>query len=377
MAEHATAERIEQELTAVGLSPMRVGGTGVVVVIKNGPGTTVLARADTDALPVTEDTGLEYSSEVPGVMHACGHDMHAAALLGAVRVMNESRDAWSGTYIAVFQPGEETAAGAQAMLDDGLYDLVPRPDVALSQHVMVAEAGTIGTIPGPVLSAADSIRVTLHGRGAHGSMPHTSVDPVVLAASIVLRLQTIVSREVEPGHFAVVTVGALNAGSTANIIPDRAELLLNIRTYEPQVRELVIAAIERIVRGECEAAGTPEPPKFEYFDQYPLTSNDAGITATVTRAFEEHFGSDRVYTANPVTASEDFSRLPDAFGAPYAYWTVGSVELQRYRDAVARGAVAKEIPANHSPHFAPLEDPTLLTAARAQVVAAMAFLGPS
>lgn len=394
MAEHATAERIEQELTALGLEPQRIGGTGVVAVVSNpgaagerptaaaaagtgqsGGGPTVLARADIDALPLQEDTGLEYASQAPGVMHACGHDAHATALLGATRILTENRDEWSGTYIAVFQPGEETAAGARAMVEGGLLERVPRPDVALSQHVMPAAAGTIGTVAGPVLSAGDSLKITIHGRGAHGSMPHTAVDPVVLASSIVLRLQTVVSREVEPGQFAVLTVGSLTAGAKANIIPDSAELLLNIRTYDPAVREQVIAAIERIVRGECAAAGAPADPKFHYYDQYPLTSNDPTVTDTVTEAFVEHFGPRAVYEASRVTASEDFSLIPDAVGVPYTYWTVGSVDPARYRDAVARGAVSQEIPANHSPHFAPEEEPTLLTATRAQVVAALAYLG--
>jgi amidohydrolase len=207
-----------------------MGGIGVVGVLTNGAGPTVLARADMDALPVTEDTGLPYSSEVAGVMHACGHDVHVSTLLGAVKLMADGRGAWSGTYIALFQPAEEVGAGSQAMVDDGLVTKVPRPDVVLAQHVMPMAAGTLATTAGPVLSAGDSLRITVHGKGAHGSMPHMSVDPVVLASSIVLRLQTVVSRETKPGDFAVVTVGALNAGATSNIIPDRATLLLNIRT---------------------------------------------------------------------------------------------------------------------------------------------------
>ena len=374
LAEHATAERIEAELTGLGLDVQRVGGTGVVTVLENGAGPTVLARADIDALPVTEDTGLEYASTVEGVMHACGHDLHLVALLGAVRLLTGHRDAWSGTYIAVFQPAEENATGAQAMLDDGLVGQMPRPDVAFAQHVMSTEAGTIGTTEGPVLSAGDSLRITVFGRGAHGSMPHQSVDPVVLAASIVLRLQTIVSRETQPGQFAVVTVGASNAGSKSNIIPDRAELLVNLRTYDATVRESIIASIERIVRGECAAAGSPQDPTFEYYDQYPLTSNDPGVNTVVTEAFREHFGEDAVYRATPATASEDFSRLPDAFGIPYAFWLVGSVPSEAYRAAAAAGTVGTDIPANHSPFFAPAIDPTLEIATRAQTVAAMAYL---
>ncbi|MFB9070010.1 amidohydrolase [Citricoccus parietis] len=376
LQEHRTAERIEAELGGLGLESLRIGGTGVVTVLENGPGPTVLARADIDALPVTEDTGLDYASTVDGVMHACGHDMHLVALLGAIRLLSEHREAWSGTYIALFQPAEENAAGAQAMLDDGLTSRVPRPDVALAQHVMPAEAGTIGTAPGPVLSAGDSLKITVHGRGAHGSMPHTAVDPVVLAASIVLRLQTIVSRETEPGQFAVVTVGASNAGTKSNIIPDRAELLLNLRTYDPALRAQVIASIERIVRGECAAAGAPREPEFEYYDQFPLTSNDVGAHRTVTKAFTDHFAPGQVFEAVPATASEDFSRIPDAFGIPYAYWFVGSVAPETFRAAVEAGTVSSAIPANHSPFFAPALDPTLEIATRAHVVAACAYLRP-
>lgn len=374
LQEHQTAERIERELSELGLEPLRIGGTGVVAVLENGEGATVLARADIDALPVAEDTGLDYASENPGVMHACGHDVHITALLGAVRLLQQNREAWSGTYIALFQPAEENAAGAQAMVDDGLVTQVPRPDVALSQHVMATEAGTIGTTAGPVLSAGDSLKITVFGRGAHGSMPHNSVDPVVLAASIVLRLQTIVSREVQPGTFAVVTVGASNAGSKSNIIPDRAELLLNLRTYSTEVRGQLIAAIERIVRGECQAAGSPQEPTFEYYDQFPLTDNDDDVTHRVTEAFTEAFGADRVYQTDPYTASEDFSRLPDAFGTPYTYWTVGSVDPQTYRSAVEKGTVGQDIPANHSPFFAPLMDPSLTTGTQAHLVAALAYL---
>jgi len=382
--EFATAQVIEDKLAGWGYAVQRIGGTGVVGVLENGPGACVLARADIDALPVTEATGLDYASTATGtdgdgstvgVMHACGHDMHITALLGAAKLMADQRDAWSGTYLALFQPAEETADGASSMLDDGLLAKVPRPDVALAQHVMATEAGTIGTTPGPILSAGDSLRITVHGRGAHGSMPHNSVDPVVLAASIVLRLQTIVSRETMPGEFAVVTVGASNAGSKSNIIADRAVLLLNIRTYDTELRGRVLASIERIVRGECMAAGSPREPEFEYYDQYPLTTNDAGVNAKVTTAFTAHFPQGTVYHTAPQTASEDFSRLPDAFGIPYTYWTVGSVPPDAYRRAVANGTVAQDIPANHSPFFAPAIDPTLGVATQAQAVAALAFLG--
>ena len=373
--EHKTADRIAAELEGLGLEVTRISATGLVAVIDNGTGPTVLARADIDALPVTEDTGLDFASEVDGVMHACGHDMHAAALLGAVRLLKENQDAWSGTYIALFQPAEENAAGAKAMIDDGLTDKVPTPDVALAQHVMPLPAGKIFTAAGPVMSAGDSVKITVFGRGAHGSMPHLSVDPVVLAASIVLRLQTIVSRETEPGEFAVVTVGASNAGSKSNIIPDRAELLLNVRTYDTAVRKRVIASIERIVRGECEAAGTPKEPTLEYFDQFPLTDNSEAVNDTITEALTEFFGTEAVLEATPATASEDFSELPKAFGIPYAYWFVGSFDAEKYQAAEEAGTVLTDVPANHSPFFAPELEPTLEIATKAQVVGALAYLG--
>lgn len=375
LAESRTAGVIEAELTDLGLEPLRIGGTGVVAVLENGEGPTVLARADTDALPVAEATGLDHASTVDGVMHACGHDMHVTALLGAVALLAADREAWSGTYVALFQPSEEDARGAQAMLDDGLTDRVPRPDVALAQHVMPMAAGTVAVAPGPVLSAGDSLRITLHGRGAHGSMPHTAVDPVVLAASVVQRLQTVVSREVEPGTFAVVTVGALQAGTSANIIPDRAGLLLNLRTYDAAVREHVVEAIERIVRGECAAAGSPKEPELEYYDRFPLTDNDPAATSTTADALRAELGEDAVLEAEPRTASEDFSRIPDAFGTPYTYWFVGGVDAEEYEEAERSGTVAQVIPANHSPQFAPVVDPTLEVAVRAQVAAALGHLG--
>ncbi|MDQ0767616.1 amidohydrolase [Pseudarthrobacter defluvii] len=374
LAEHATSAAAADLLSGWGFDVRHFGGTGVVGVLANGAGPCVLARADMDALPVTEATGASYASAVPGVMHACAHDMHVVALLGAAKYLAEHRGAWQGTYVALFQPAEETAAGSQAMLDDGLAAGIPRPDVALAQHVMPTEAGTIGTTPGPVLSAGDSVRITIHGRGAHGSMPHKSVDPVVLAASIVLRLQTVVSRETIPGEFAVLTVGSVSAGATANIIPDRAELLLNLRTYSMATRAAMIAAIERIVRGECAAAGSPQDPEFEYYDQYPLTSNDPEANARVTAAFTRTFGADAVYRTAPQTASEDFSRIPDAFGIPYVYWVVGSVPPETYRRAVANDTLDADIPANHSPSFLPAVDPTLRVASQAQAVAAFAYL---
>jgi hippurate hydrolase len=368
--ESRTSDAVAARLAAWGFEVHRPGG-GVVGGLANGTGATVLARADLDALPVTELTGLPYASTqtavdetgaTVGVSHACGHDVHVTCLLGAAELLAGRRDRWGGTFVALFQPAEETASGANGMLEDGLAERIPRPDVAVAQHVLGLEAGMIGTTVGPVMSAGDSVRITLFGKGSHGSMPHLSVDPVVLAASVVLRLQTIVARETKPGEFAVVTVGSSIAGTKSNIIPDRAVLLLNVRTYDEAVRRHVLEAIERIVRAECEGAGSPEPPTFEYYDQYPLTSNDANVAARVGAAFDEHF-PERVVDLGRVTASEDFSRIPDAFGTPYFYWGMGGF------------AAGVDAPPNHSPFFAPLVQPTLDTGTSALVVATLAYLG--
>ena len=382
--ETRTADLTASKLREFGFDVLEgIGRTGVVGVLRNGEGKTVLARADMDALPVRENTGLPYASAVTaddaagntvGVAHACGHDVHVTCLLGAAELLAQARQSWSGNFIALFQPAEEVAGGASAMIEDGLRERIPKPDVAFAQHVLAYPAGKIGTQSGPVLSAGDSIRITLYGKGAHGSMPHNAVDPVVLAAMVVLRLQTIVSRETKPGEFAVLTVGSSVAGSKSNIIPDRAVLLANLRTYDMTVRERIIAAIERMVRAECEASGSPQPPEFEYFDQYPLTDNDPIVTETITSAFRSHFGTDAVFDLGRQTASEDFSRIPNAFGTPYTFWGLGGIDAQKYRQALDAGRVEQDIPVNHSEFFAPVVEPTLSAGTRALVVAALTYL---
>lgn len=351
-----------------------IGRTGVVGILRNGEGQTVLARADMDALPVRENTGLPYSSNTAGVAHACGHDAHVTCLLGAAELLAQAPQSWAGTFIALFQPAEEVAGGAKAMIDDGLRDRIPKPDVAFAQHVLAFPAGAVGTQAGPVLSAGDSIRITLYGKGAHGSMPHNSVDPVVLAALVVLRLQTIVSRETKPGEFAVLTVGSSVAGSKSNIIADRAVLLVNLRTYDMAVRQRMIDSIERMVRAECEASGSPRPPEFEYFDQYPVTNNDAEVTQKITSAFRNHFGPETIFDLGRLTASEDFSDIPDAFGTPYTYWGVGGTDPEKYQRALDAGRVEQDIPVNHSEFFAPVIEPTLSHGTQALVVATLTYL---
>jgi hippurate hydrolase len=382
--EARTAALVASKLKEFGYEVVeRVGRTGVIGILRNGGGQTVLARADMDALPVRENTQLPYASTLTAVddagntvpvAHACGHDAHVTCLLGASELLADAPQSWSGTFVALFQPAEEVAGGANAMIQDGLRDRIARPDVAFAQHVLAFPAGKIGTQVGPVLSAGDSVRITLYGKGAHGSMPQNSVDPVVLAAVVVLRLQTIVSRETKPGEFAVLTVGSSVAGSKSNIIPDRAVLLLNLRTYDVAVRRRMIDGIERMVKAECEASGSPRPPEFQYFDQYPLTDNDPEVTQRITAAFRSHFGTETVFDLGRQTASEDFSGIPDAFGTPYTYWGVGCTDREKYQRALDAGRVDQDIPVNHSEFFAPVIEPTLSNGTQALVVAAMAYL---
>lgn len=360
----------------------RVGGTGVVGVLRNGDGATVLLRADMDALPVREATGLSYASDVTStegdgnevpVMHACGHDVHVACLAGAAHLLADGSEHWQGTLIALFQPAEEVGDGARGMVEDGLTTLVPRPQVALAQHVMPLRTGRLGTHAGATLSAADSMRITLYGRGAHGSMPQAAVDSVVLAAMIVVRLQTVVSREVAPGETVVLTVGSIQAGTKSNVIPDRATLQLNVRTFSESTRAAVLDAIRRIVRAECEASGCPNEPDFELFDRFPLTANDGAATERVASAFDEYFG-ERAAPVGQQSASEDFSDIPTALGVPYTYWFIGGIDGEVYDAAEAAGRIAHDIPVNHSAHFAPVIQPTLDTGTQALVVGALAWL---
>jgi hippurate hydrolase len=388
MQEERTAEKAAGRLRTAGYEVTTgVGGTGVVGLLVHGDGPVVMLRADMDALPVREATGLPYASsvtatdpsgdEVP-VMHACGHDMHVTWLAGAAALLAGARGAWRGTVLAVFQPAEETAQGARAMIDDGLFDRFPQPEVILGQHVMPGPAGTIGYRPGTTQAAADSLEVRLFGRGAHGSMPESSVDPVVMAAATVLRLQTIVSREVAAGQSAVVTIGALQAGTKDNVIPDEALLKLNVRTFDEQVRSHVLDAIRRIVEAEATASGAPRPPEITTTEHYPLTVNDLDRTERVAAALRAQFGEDRVHElAAPYAASEDFGSFGTEWGVPSVFWYVGGTDAELYRKAEQAGRVAQDIPTNHNARFAPVIHPTLETGVQAITVAALDALSAS
>jgi hippurate hydrolase len=368
-----TARVVADRLRAQGWDVTEgVGGTGVVGVLRRGAGPVVLLRADMDALPVKEETGLPYAStrtatdgdghEVP-VMHACGHDMHVTCLLGATAQLAANPDAWRGTVVAVFQPAEEVN-GAPAMIEDGFLARFPRADICLAQHVAPGPAGFVATRPGPVMAASDSLDVRLFGRGGHGSRPEATVDPIVLAAAVVMRLQTIVSREVEAGRPAVVTVGSIRAGSRPNIIPATADLQITVRSETPAVRRRLLAAIERVVRGEAAASGCPKEPEITVTESFPLTYNDPEATRAVRAAFDETIGARRnVLLPQMLTGSEDFGAFATALDAPSAYWIFGGEDPAAYpgldAESLPDHGISPDAPSNHSPLFAPVPDPTI------------------
>ncbi|MEU3021016.1 amidohydrolase [Nocardiopsis sp. NPDC007018] len=373
MREHATADFVAAELDDLGVENFRCGGTGVVGVVRNGDGPVVAFRADTDGLPIAEDTGLEYASTATGelddgttvpVMHGCGHDTHVTSLLSAARALVSRTDVWSGTLVLVFQPGEEVAAGARAMVDDGLWERAPRPEVVLGQHVMPLPTGTVALSHGVAMAMADALRVTVYGKQSHGSRPQSSIDPIVLGAHMITRLQTIVSRELDPRSPAVVTSGTFHAGLKENIIPDRAEFTLNIRAFDPEVRERVLSAVHRIVSGEAAVSGAPEP-LVERVYSFPRCHNDPDQAARVESALRTELGTENVSVAEPVMGSEDFGHLADAIGVPSVFWMFGGFDP----------APGEEAPVNHSPYFAPDMESTLATGARAAVAGVLAYLG--
>jgi hippurate hydrolase len=387
-AEHRTAGIVAERLRDLGYQVTTgVGGTGVVGVLEAGPGPTVLLRADMDALPVLEQTGLDYAStvrtkdangaDVP-VMHACGHDVHVTCLLGAAAELaaQAAAGSWQGRLQLVFQPAEEGGGGAKAMLDDGLYDRFTVPDIVLGQHVMPLPAGVLAVQPGPAFAAADALRIVLHGRGGHGSRPESTVDPVLMAAATVLRLQGIVAREIAAADAAVVTVGALHAGTAVNIIPDKAELLVSIRSFDPKVRGKLLGAIERIVRAEAAASGAPAEPEISSLVTFPVLVNDAAACARLADVFNADVGL--TLEPGPVTGSEDVGLLATAAGAPLAYWLLGGADPALFNGITTLDearTVVDSLPSNHSPLFAPVIEQTLPTGIAALTSAARTWLG--
>lgn len=342
-AEHRTAGIAAERLDAAGFTVTTgIGGTGVAGLLRNGDGPIVMLRADMDALPVREETGLDYASDVVAtdargerthVMHACGHDMHVTWLCGATAELAARRGEWQGTVIAVFQPAEEIAAGAKAMLNDGLFDRVGVPDVVLGQHVFPSEVGKVLYRAGAMMGAAESWDVTLHGQGGHGSRPERTVDPVVMAASAVLRLQTLVAREIAPADRAVVTVSRLRAGHAENVIPDTATITLNFRAFDPEVQRRLTKGARRIIDAEALASGAPRPPSYRTLSSFPVTVNDAGLTSALAGVL------DRAVETEPIMGSEDFGLFGTTAEVPSVFWGIGGS--------------SEDAPGNHSPKFAP------------------------
>ena len=381
-SDHRTASLAAARLEDAGFEVTTgVGGTGVVGVLSNGDGPAVMLRADMDALPVAEQTGLDYAStqtttdpdgaQVP-VMHACGHDMHVTWLVGATAQLAASPDAWSGTVLAVFQPAEETAAGAQGMIDDGLFERSPKPRVILGQHVMPGPAGNIAYRPGtnagrrrqPPDQALRPRRARLHARVQRRSRRDGRCHR---AAPADHRL-----REIAATQPAVVTIGSIQSGTKDNVIPDDALLKLNVRTFDEDIRAQVLAAIERIVNAEAAAAGAPKPPQITTTEHYPLLSNDPAATTRVAAALRDHFGDERVHElAMPYSASEDFGSFGTEWGVPSVFWYVGGTDRDLYTRAQQAGRIAQDIPTNHNPRFAPVIQPTLETGIEAMTTAAL------
>jgi hippurate hydrolase len=387
--EQQTSARLADELKKAGYEVTTgVGKYGVVGILRNGAGPTVLVRSDLDGLPVKEQTGLPYAStattknaqgqEVP-VMHACGHDIHMTCLTGIARVMAQLKDQWQGTLVLIGQPAEEAIGGARAMLADGLFQRFPRPAVCLALHDNAElAAGTLGYLAGYSMANVDSVDITVHGVGGHGAYPHKTKDPIVLASQIVLALQTIVSREVQPTDPAVVTVGSIHGGTKHNVIPDEVRLQLTVRSYTDEVRQQILDAIKRIVRGQAIAAGIPEDrlPEVKVADDFtPATYNDPELTEKVVGVFRNWFGPDKVSQRKPSMGGEDFGEFGrTAEKVPICMFTVGGVREDTLKESERTG---KPLPSLHSSLWAPVPEPTIKTGITAMCAAVLELMKKS
>lgn len=359
LQERQTAARVAKSLSRLDALQVKtgIGGHGVVGILRNGTGPTVLLRAELDALPVLEHTGWEFASVkhmtdmtdgiTKPVMHACGHDLHMTSLLLAMETLHSCRKHWRGTITALFQPNEETGRGAQAMVDGGLYDAhrhhVPLPGVVLGGHSMPERAGRVRTRIGVFNGAATGLRVTLYGRGAHGARPHMAVDPVVLGSSTVMKLQTIVSRETNPLDSAVVTVGSIQAGHTANVIPEHAVLHISVRALDEALQARILAAVKRVVRAECTAMGAPKEPLFEETSAFPVLANDTDTTTLVSDAFKAHFHNEYDCDAPISMGAEDMANLARPASAQCCFWTFGCIDAKIWDTAHEKGSTGEEV----------------------------------
>jgi amidohydrolase len=369
-----TAATVAAKLRAFGYEVTeRVGGTGVVAILRNGVGPTVMLRTELDALPVEEKTGLPYASKVTTkndagvtvpVMHACGHDIHMAALVGTAEIMAKTKGQWHGTVMLIGQPAEETVGGAQGMLADGLFTRFPKPDFAIALHTTNnLPAGKVGVTPGYSRSNADTVNITIYGRGGHGARPETTVDPIVIAAKTILSLQTIISREVKPGDPAAITVGYIQGGTKNNIIPDEVHLGLTVRSFTTDVRKRLLAAIQRVARAEAESANAPKPPLVQVIDPANAVYNDPKLAERLSVALSQVLGAGNVEQIPAEMVSEDFSAYVEA-GVPSLYFSLGVADPAKFKDAEATGV---PLPSNHSPFFSPDIEPSLKTAIEAEV----------
>lgn len=369
-----TASLLAQKLRSLGYEVTEnVGGTGLVAIMKNGAGPVVMLRTELDALPVTEETGLPYASKVKakddsgrdvGVMHACGHDVHMATLYGTAAIMAKQKDVWHGTLMLVGQPAEETITGAEKMIADGLFKKFPRPDIAVALHDENGIAtGQVGVTPGYAKAAADSLRITVYGKGGHGARPESTIDPVLIAANIAVRLQSIVSREIHPGDAAVITVGYIQAGTKNNIIPNEAQMGLTVRSYKPEVRQHLLASIERIARAEATASGAEKMPLIEKYESTSAVYNDPVLTQHMEGVLESVVGKGNLVHEPPLMTSEDWAMFVEQ-GIPGFYYTLGVADPQKL---AAAHASHKELPSNHSPLFAPVYQPAIKTGIETEV----------
>jgi len=379
-----TAAKLAARMRSLGYDVTEhVGGTGIVGLLKNGAGPTIMLRTELDALPVEEKTGLPYASKVHTkndagqdvpVMHACGHDLHMASLVATAEIMAHSKDTWHGTLMLIGQPAEETINGAEGMIRDGLFTRFPKPDVAVALHVgNELPAGIVGVTPGTFDTNSDSVRVTIYGKGGHGSAPHTAVDPIVIAARTILDWQTIVSREVKPGEMAVVTVGYIQAGTKNNIIPDQAEMGLTVRTFKQDVRKHILEAIDRIAKADAAAANAPREPKVDHYESTDSVYNNVALAEHLRAPLEAALGKKNVVTSDPHTGSEDFSFFVGQ-GVPGFYFTLGGADPEKWAEAKATGT---SLPSNHSSLFAPDVDPALHTGIAAEVAVLRSLLNSS
>ncbi|HJZ55290.1 MAG TPA: amidohydrolase [Gemmataceae bacterium] len=383
LMETKTAARLADEMRKAGCDVTeKVGGNGIVAVLKNGPGPVVLVRTDMDALPITEQTGLPYASKVRmkdrsgnevGVMHACGHDIHMSCWVGTARVLAATKDKWSGTVVFVGQPAEEIVAGARMMLDDGLYRRFPKPDFALALHSdPLTPVGTVSFTDGLALASADTVDILVKGRGGHGAAPHQTVDPIVLSARIILDLQTIVSREVNPLDPCVITVGSIHGGTKHNIIPNEVRLQLTVRTTKTEVRDHVLRAIDRVVKTAAAGARAPEPEVRVNLDEYtPATLNESKLTRRTTAVFREVLGAENVRDRRPVMGAEDFSRYSEG-GVPIFMYFLGTIPQDRYDAAQMPGGPV--LPGMHTDSYAPVPEPSIRTGVRTMSLAVMNLL---